>query len=93
MREVVEVSSSASESERTELVDTEESPECFATEVDESSPPTPPIFSLAQKADNILRAGASSLWVGGCSGSSGKAARFLSDRKGSCLNIGSHLPE
>ncbi|GAA0171065.1 hypothetical protein LIER_25189 [Lithospermum erythrorhizon] len=62
MREVVDVSSSAGESERTKLVDTGESPECFATKVAESSPPTPPFISLAQEADNILRAGASSFW-------------------------------
>ncbi|GAA0183724.1 hypothetical protein LIER_31087 [Lithospermum erythrorhizon] len=48
---VVEVSSSASELEHTELVDTGESPECFVTEVAESSVPTLPVLSLAQKRD------------------------------------------
>ncbi|GAA0142303.1 hypothetical protein LIER_35554 [Lithospermum erythrorhizon] len=54
MREVVEVSSSASGLERTELVDTRESPE--------SSPPVLPIPSLSQEVADILRSGAVSLW-------------------------------
>ncbi|GAA0151378.1 hypothetical protein LIER_10110 [Lithospermum erythrorhizon] len=70
---VVEVSSFASEPEHTELVDTEESLECFATEVAKSSPPTPPILSLAQEVDNILHPGASSLWSGICTRLKGKS--------------------
>ncbi|GAA0141253.1 hypothetical protein LIER_02439 [Lithospermum erythrorhizon] len=56
---VVEVTSSASEQEHTELVDTGESPECFTTEVVESCPPVLPIISRAQEVESILHAGAS----------------------------------
>ncbi|GAA0142449.1 hypothetical protein LIER_42721 [Lithospermum erythrorhizon] len=63
---VVEVSSSASDLERTELVDTGESSECFATEVVESSPPDPTVLSLAHEVIDILRAVASSLWCWIC---------------------------
>ncbi|GAA0151791.1 hypothetical protein LIER_10434 [Lithospermum erythrorhizon] len=64
--QVVEVSSSAVASEHIKLVDTGESPECFATEIAKSSPLTPPVISLAREADNILRAGAPSLWTRIC---------------------------
>ncbi|GAA0183737.1 hypothetical protein LIER_42456 [Lithospermum erythrorhizon] len=60
--QVVEVSSSASGLEGTELVDIRESPECFVMEVVESSPPVLPVPSLSQEVADILRAGASSLW-------------------------------
>ncbi|GAA0166305.1 hypothetical protein LIER_40164 [Lithospermum erythrorhizon] len=63
---VVEVSSSASGSERIELVETGESPECFVAEVVESSPSILSIPSLSHEGADILRAGAISLWSWTC---------------------------
>ncbi|GAA0177682.1 hypothetical protein LIER_29733 [Lithospermum erythrorhizon] len=62
MPEVVEIYSSTSEQEHTQLIDTLESPEYFTTEVVESCPPVLPTLTLFQEAEGILRAGASSLW-------------------------------
>ncbi|GAA0160365.1 hypothetical protein LIER_16937 [Lithospermum erythrorhizon] len=53
--QVVEVSSSVSSQEHTELVDTGESPECLAIEVAESCPPALPTLTIAQGAEAILR--------------------------------------
>ncbi|GAA0156757.1 hypothetical protein LIER_14171 [Lithospermum erythrorhizon] len=58
---VVEVSSSASEQEHTELIDNGECPECLTMEVVESCPPALPTLTIAQEAEIILRAGVSYL--------------------------------
>ncbi|GAA0142345.1 hypothetical protein LIER_03264 [Lithospermum erythrorhizon] len=55
MSEVVEVSFLVSSQDRTELVDTGESPECLPIEVAESSPPVLPTLTIAQGAEAILR--------------------------------------
>ncbi|GAA0163782.1 hypothetical protein LIER_19568 [Lithospermum erythrorhizon] len=75
--QVVEVSSSASELEFTDYVDTGESPESFATEVAESSPLTPHVLSLAQESDNIFHSGVSSLWSRICTRLEGKSPNMV----------------
>ncbi|GAA0159466.1 hypothetical protein LIER_16233 [Lithospermum erythrorhizon] len=58
---VVEVSSSISRQEHTELVDTRKSPKCLTIEVAESCPPSLPTLTITQGAKAILLTGASSL--------------------------------
>ncbi|GAA0144575.1 hypothetical protein LIER_04989 [Lithospermum erythrorhizon] len=60
-RVVVEVSSCVSDREHIELVDTGKSPKCLTTAVAESCPPALPTLTIAQRAEAILRARASSI--------------------------------
>ncbi|GAA0141376.1 hypothetical protein LIER_02530 [Lithospermum erythrorhizon] len=65
---IVEVSSSVSSQEHTELVETGGSSKCLAIEVAESHPPAPPALSMLQGAKAILCTGASFLWACICDG-------------------------
>ncbi|GAA0175508.1 hypothetical protein LIER_28669 [Lithospermum erythrorhizon] len=75
--QVVEVSSSVSSQERTQLVDTGESPKFLAIEVVESCLPSLPTLTFAQGAKVILRTGASSLWTCICNGLQGKSLEMV----------------
>ncbi|GAA0150100.1 hypothetical protein LIER_09114 [Lithospermum erythrorhizon] len=74
---LVEVSSSISSQEHTELIDTEESLECLAIEVAESSPPALPTLTIAQGAAVILRTRVSSLLSCICTGLEGKSPEMV----------------
>ncbi|GAA0138420.1 hypothetical protein LIER_00172 [Lithospermum erythrorhizon] len=75
--QIVEVSSSVSDWEHTELVDTGESLECLATEVEESCPHALPKLTIAHREEAILRTGASSLWSCICNGLKGKSPEIV----------------